>query len=450
MSITRLHRKSVFISYSREDIAYARKLYSQLIEFRSLDDQHKVFFDESRLKPGDEWQERIEQALNEADVFVLLISDHFLNSGYCMRIEADHALRRKLDRDAEVFLVLLSDCKWELSSPPSTKGKLPFGKLQLAGPIAKNGRRLPVEEWDHPNAAWTQIVDKLYEYFGIGNGRDPDDLHETCFAAVCNCDREIQHSVFEEQLKSRSLLNRPFFAWACGSEHETPKQLIHRFATLNIPAYLERRSGSVKPLLQCAKLPELSGNRLLRAFSGAFGPVKENDKLLAAYSQVFFRDAVDKWTGNSPAEVGEKLVEDKRPKIFWSIVRTDDVREADTYRRQIGTFLNELPDMPEDRPLFVLLFIEHPSAASDAFKKTRVTPHRDLRCCPLPPLAPVGETEIKNWFKNSGDSIAQLVGDPAAFQTELGNMRAANGGLSMSKVIEAISKASGIPINSIF
>ncbi|MCX6583585.1 MAG: toll/interleukin-1 receptor domain-containing protein [Candidatus Aminicenantes bacterium] len=81
----------VFICYAHEDKKYAEELYQNL-EAKGL----MPWLDNKKLKPGDYWEERIEEAIKQVDYFVVLISKSLNNGmqGFVAQ-EIDLALKRR-------------------------------------------------------------------------------------------------------------------------------------------------------------------------------------------------------------------------------------------------------------------------------------------------------------------------------------------------------------------
>lgn len=65
----------VFLSYSNEDRPWATEFASAL-----KDAGVKTWFDAHELKPGERWQEKIEEALRDSRIFVLILSPEGLQS----------------------------------------------------------------------------------------------------------------------------------------------------------------------------------------------------------------------------------------------------------------------------------------------------------------------------------------------------------------------------------
>lgn len=60
---------NIFISYASEDKNAAEQIY-----FALTGDAHTVFFDQSSLPPGGDYNSRIRQAMDDSDLFIFLIS----------------------------------------------------------------------------------------------------------------------------------------------------------------------------------------------------------------------------------------------------------------------------------------------------------------------------------------------------------------------------------------
>lgn len=61
---------NIFISYSRNDFAHAKKIYDRLTSIAEFN----VWIDSENLLPGEEWEERIRQVISESDFVIIIIS----------------------------------------------------------------------------------------------------------------------------------------------------------------------------------------------------------------------------------------------------------------------------------------------------------------------------------------------------------------------------------------
>lgn len=94
-------------------------------------------WEDSRIDPGERWDETIAAALEEADIVVLLVSLAFTVSEYCFR-EMTRALERHKNGSAEVVWLYVDHCDY---------GALPLAHLE-GMPKDRNGRLKPLVEFN--------------------------------------------------------------------------------------------------------------------------------------------------------------------------------------------------------------------------------------------------------------------------------------------------------------
>lgn len=103
----------VFISYSHTDEAQRKKLELYLKVLVTHGALHEKW-DDRKIQPGEEWDNAIKGALDEADVVLLLISAAALASDYIRTVELRGALSRAAAGKAVVIPIILEDCPWKL------------------------------------------------------------------------------------------------------------------------------------------------------------------------------------------------------------------------------------------------------------------------------------------------------------------------------------------------
>ena len=153
----------VFISYSHKDEFYKNQLETHL---KILKRQNIVnTWDDRKIYPGDEWDKKIKDNLESADIICLLISADFLASDYCYDIEVKRAIERHERKEAIVIPIFIRKCNW---------GKAPFGNIQGLPKDAK-----PVKSFKDKDEAWTEIS-KAIEYIALNTvpkkQRTPSDF----------------------------------------------------------------------------------------------------------------------------------------------------------------------------------------------------------------------------------------------------------------------------------
>jgi tetratricopeptide (TPR) repeat protein len=132
----------IFYSYSHKDKKLRDKFEDHLA---GLKHQGLISgWHDQMIEPGLEWKREIEKQLMAADIILLLISHHFMNSDYCYSIEMKQALERHKAGAARIIPILLSHVYLEGT---------PIAGLQ---PLPLNGR--PVTSYRDRDKAFEDIV----------------------------------------------------------------------------------------------------------------------------------------------------------------------------------------------------------------------------------------------------------------------------------------------------
>ena len=135
----------IFLSYSHADETYCNLLQKHLA---ALKHQGLIeMWHDRRIKPGDEFENAIDQQLNEAEIILLLVSSDFIASRYCYQVEMMRALERHEAGEARAIPIILRPCDWH---------DTPFGKLQAAPKDAR-----PVKSWPDIDEAYLDIVRQI-------------------------------------------------------------------------------------------------------------------------------------------------------------------------------------------------------------------------------------------------------------------------------------------------
>lgn len=132
----------IFFSYSHKDEELRDLLETHLSNLK----RQKIIntWHSRRIGPGDEWEGKIDEHLNSAQVILLLVSSDFLASNYCYDIELTRALERHESKEATVIPVILRPVDWM---------DAPFSKLQALPKDAK-----PVVSWSVIDEAFLDIA----------------------------------------------------------------------------------------------------------------------------------------------------------------------------------------------------------------------------------------------------------------------------------------------------
>lgn len=137
----------VFISYSHHDEMLKNELVKHLSPLKRLnliEDWH-----DRKISAGDQWDKAIADALNDADIVLLLVSIDFINSKYCYDVEMESALERERRGDVVVIPVIARNCMWKTTE---------FARLQAT---PTDGRA--IASWPDRDEALTVVSQGIQE-----------------------------------------------------------------------------------------------------------------------------------------------------------------------------------------------------------------------------------------------------------------------------------------------
>jgi HEAT repeat protein len=146
-SMNRTNRTKVFVSYSRQDSEWLKRLRVHLkpIERQGLID----LWDDGRIRPGEPWKEAIARALDEATVAVLLVSADFLASEFVDQNELPPLLERAERAGVTILPLIVGDCLLEAHE---------LGRYQSVNSLSRPLKRLSDGEQDEVYVALAREV----------------------------------------------------------------------------------------------------------------------------------------------------------------------------------------------------------------------------------------------------------------------------------------------------
>lgn len=102
----------VFVSYSHQDAKYLED--NSLLGFlSSLTREGFEFWYDKQIKASEIWNERIRAEMEKADIALILVSQAFLNSDYCIKVEAASFIQARSQSGLKIFPVILLPCDWQ-------------------------------------------------------------------------------------------------------------------------------------------------------------------------------------------------------------------------------------------------------------------------------------------------------------------------------------------------
>jgi hypothetical protein len=145
----------VFLAYSNLDSKFRHELEQQL---NLLSRKRQVsWWGEHQLIPGDERLETISDALEQADIILILVSIHFLANEFCWSDLLEKAIARHKRHEALVIPIYVRPCPWE---------DTPVAALQGVPREAK-----PISDWSDRHKAWTEVARGLQQALDAWRGK---------------------------------------------------------------------------------------------------------------------------------------------------------------------------------------------------------------------------------------------------------------------------------------
>lgn len=138
---------TLFFSYSHKDEEYRNELETHL----ALLKRQGVIasWHDRRITAGSDLNQAISSEIESSQIFLLLVSAHFLASDYCYEKEMKRALEKHEDRTAVVIPVILHPCDWHSA---------PFGHLRATPTDGK-----PVSMYANQHEAFAIVAKDVRE-----------------------------------------------------------------------------------------------------------------------------------------------------------------------------------------------------------------------------------------------------------------------------------------------
>lgn len=134
----------MFFSYSHKDSEFLKELE---VHLNALRRQGVITWADRNIALGDEWNNEIKKALDEAGVIVILVSPDYLASDFCWDVELKHAIEKHQLGSATVIPVILRPSDWRSS---------PISHLQV---LPLDGK--PVSSFSDRDSAWMSVVNEI-------------------------------------------------------------------------------------------------------------------------------------------------------------------------------------------------------------------------------------------------------------------------------------------------
>lgn len=135
----------VFLSYSHQDEPFLIELEKHLSTLKR--EGLVSTWQDRKIVPGQDWEKKIDGALQQTEIFVFLVSPDFIASDYCIGKEVTFALERHKDGDAMVVPVAVRPADWLTT---------PLGRIQG---LPKDA--IPISLSQDRDQAWMEVIKGL-------------------------------------------------------------------------------------------------------------------------------------------------------------------------------------------------------------------------------------------------------------------------------------------------
>ena len=132
----------IFISYSHKDETSIKKFVNHISPLKNNGILQEWY--DRKIETGEEFQDDIDNNLENADIICLIISDNFLSSKACLE-EKDNALKLKEQRGIRVIPLILSPCVWTIH-------------YELSSLLAIPTDGKPISSYQDQNEGWVDAV----------------------------------------------------------------------------------------------------------------------------------------------------------------------------------------------------------------------------------------------------------------------------------------------------
>jgi len=144
---------TAFISYSHRDEDARQDLITHLAMLRR-DGSIAEWVDQKILAGGDIDTE-VSRQLDQCDLFLPLVTPHFLASTYCYDTEMKRAIERHESGAMHIVPLIIEPCEWKAS---------PLKRFKA---LPRDGK--PVADWTNKNNAYLDIVTELRRLIAVGS-----------------------------------------------------------------------------------------------------------------------------------------------------------------------------------------------------------------------------------------------------------------------------------------
>lgn len=223
-------RPKVFISYSHLDARYRDGLERHLSLYERTGKIER--WDDTELKPGDEWRKKIQEAMEACDIAILLLSVNFLHSRFIIEEELPALLEKsKEKRVIPLYVTSISTAT------------LPKQLLDLQ---SLNTDDRPLSKLKEAEGEWEDVFKRLIDFVNLLVERGPKKIRSTPKIgpeASKYCNRSSQVADFRLFIRTHFGMesSKPLAVFLSGARRENPTTLLN----VLIQTYLQNHISSL-------------------------------------------------------------------------------------------------------------------------------------------------------------------------------------------------------------
>lgn len=145
-----IKRKKVVISYSKKDLVRVhtfRRYLQPLVDLELIEQPWYCTF----LNPAEEWDEKIQEKFNDADIVFFMVSEYFYSTSYIVEKEIKNAIDRyDNDKSIKIVPIILEHYEW---------GRKPPYNLQRFSALPFQAK--PISDFNNEKIAWNTITSSV-------------------------------------------------------------------------------------------------------------------------------------------------------------------------------------------------------------------------------------------------------------------------------------------------
>jgi hypothetical protein len=352
----------VFVIYAHDDQRFRDEVGKHLspLEGRCIE----IWYDRAIL-PGADWDATIREKLEQANLFLLLVSSNLLASNYCRTVEFARAFERARLNDAVILPILLKPCLWEIEK---------FAPLQYVP-------REPITDFRNRSQAYFEIARGVQRIAGdyqaaLTRQRQTvtgiDDWNPQVIppALPYLCDRtwHLQLARGPMTLHVNAPRRGPFVLVLPGPRDEAHLQFVSRLED-ELPTWLGMPDKPVRRMTPIS-LPLNSIRR---------DTLRRN-----------VADSVRAALGAERLDEGVALVTASLPEPGWSSTQQ---RIAEAFL----AFWDAWPSLPHSQAIIVCLMVEY-ARQVNRLPELGFLDFPNISGIVLPPLPPIEYLHVKDWL----------------------------------------------------